>query len=95
MATANQDPSDKSTLYNTCKEKAKSFVEEWSNNFKMCYCPCKINKYDMMDSDDEKPPVQRTIGDDEEDTHNIEVSKTNYVITDMMFKFQYIVHACS
>ncbi|XP_064389029.1 E3 SUMO-protein ligase RanBP2-like isoform X1 [Halichondria panicea] len=71
MATANQDPSDKSTQYNTCKEKVKTFVEEWSNNFKMCYCPCKINKYGMMDSDDTDNETP-TRGDDEEDTHKME-----------------------
>ncbi len=84
MATTSQeDPSDKSTLYNTCKEKVKTFVEEWSNNFKMCYCPCKINKYGMMDSDDtdNETPVPLTRGDDEEDTHKMEVSKTSYTVT--------------
>lgn len=46
MATAKEGKTKTTTLCITWKEKWKSFSDEWKNNFKMCYCPCRINTYD-------------------------------------------------
>ena len=57
MATKEDDvPEGKVTICGNCKEKfktlCKGFAEEWSNNFKMCFCPWKSKTYDI-DSDPE------------------------------------------
>lgn len=46
MATAKEGSGKTSLCSSACKEKLRRFTEEWKNNFKMCYCPCKINTYD-------------------------------------------------
>ena len=55
MATKENDlPEGNMTICGRCKEKFTAFwkdvAEEWSNNFKMCYCPWESKTYDV-DSD--------------------------------------------
>ncbi len=60
MATSNKGTSKNNTLFSQpCKEKLKSFAEEWKNNFKMCYCPCRMNANDS-DSDEGNPDNDTT-----------------------------------
>ena len=52
MATKGDDvPEGKITICGFCKEKfktlCKGFADEWSNNFKMCFCPWKSKTYDV------------------------------------------------
>lgn len=47
MAEGVEKPPSFKECCNSCKEKLDSLIEEWTNNFKMCYCPWKSKTYDI------------------------------------------------
>ena len=70
---ATNDTKDKKTkeCCDSCRIKLESLLNEWANNFKMCYCPWKSKTYDIDQDNDVTLPLLKT----EQESTDEEISK--------------------